>query len=97
MQLQVRKCNHGNNSLSQIFLSIAGVDYRPLNVTLTFNETVTKIVVNIELFDDNGVEGDVDFKARLSTSSGSNVVLGPDANITIVDEESKTPLVFDMG
>ena len=84
-------------SILSIFLSIAGVDYRPLDETLTFSEIVTKIVVNVTLLDDNGVEGDEDFKAWLSTSSGSNVVLGPDAIITIVDDDSKAPLVFDKG
>ena len=34
---------------------------------------------------------------ELSTNSGSNVGLGPDAIITIVDDDSKAPLVFDKG
>ena len=55
------------------------------------------ITVNISLQNDNDLEGDEDFKAQLSTSSGSNVGLGPDAIITIVDDDSKTPLVFDKG
>ena len=76
-------------ALASIFLSIAGVDYRPLDVTLTFSETVTVITVSISLLDDNTLEGDEDFKAQLSTNSGSNVGLGPDAIITIVDTDSK--------
>ena len=85
-------------SILSIFPSLAGVDYRPLHVTLAFSETITEITVNITLLDDNVVEGDKDFKARLSTSSGSNVGLPkPDAIITIVDEDSKAPLVFDKG
>ena len=85
------------NKLST-FLSIAGVDYRRLDVTLTFSETVTVITVNITLLNDNTLEGDEDFKARLSTNSGSNVGLpDPDAIITIVDDDSKAPLVFDKG
>ena len=85
-------------SIHSIFLSIAGVDYRPLDVTLTFSETATVITVNVTLLDDNALEGDEDFKAQLSTSSGSNVGLPvPDAIITIVDDDSKTLLVFDKG
>ena len=84
-------------SILSTFLSIAGVDYRPLDETLTFSETVTEITVNVALSDDNALEGDEDFNARLSTSSGSNVGLGPDAIITIVDDDSKAPLVFDKG
>ena len=83
-------------SILSIFPSLAGVDYRPLNVTLTFSETFTGIIVSVALFNENSLEGDEDFKAQLSTSSGSNVVLGPDAIITIVDDDSKAPLV-DMG
>ena len=78
------------------FLSIAGVDYRPLDETLTFSEAVTEITVNITLLNDNALEDDEDFRALLSTSSGSNVGLpDPDAIITIVDTDSKAPLVFD--
>ena len=84
-------------SILSTFLSIAGVDYRPLDVTLTFSESVTVITVNITLLNDNTLEGDEDFKARLSTHSGSNVGLGMDAIITIVDDDSKPPLVFDKG
>ena len=85
-------------SIHSIFLSIADVDYTPLDVNLTFSETVTVITVNVTLINDNDLEGDEDFKARLSTSSGSNVGLPvPDAIITIVDDDSKTPLVFDKG
>ena len=84
-------------SILSIFLSIAGVDYRPLDVTLTFSESVTMITVNISLLDDNTLEGDEDFRAQLSTNSGSNVGVGPDAIITIIDDDSKTPLVFDKG
>ena len=96
MQLQV-SVNMVINTLASIlsiFPSLAGVDYRPLHVTLTFSEIFTVIIVNVALLGDNVVEGDKDFKARLSTSSGSNVVLGPDAIITIVDEDSKPPLLF---
>ena len=82
-------------SILSIFLSIADVDYSPLDKTLNFSEIVTKIVVNVTLLNDSALEGDEVFKARLSTSSGSNVVLGPDAIITIVDDDSKAPLVFD--
>ena len=85
------------SSILSTFLSIAGVDYRPLDETLTFSEAVTMITVNISLLDDNTLEGDEDFKAELSTSSGSNVGLGMDAIITIVDDDSKAPLVFDKG
>ena len=82
-------------SILSIFFSIAGVDYTPLDVTLTFSETVTVIIVNITLLDDIALEGDEDFKAQLSTSSGSNVGLPqPDATITIVDRDSKPPLVL---
>ena len=71
-------------------LSIAGVDYRPLDKTLMFSETVTVITVNVTLLDDNALEGDEDFRAQLSTSSGSNVRLSrPEAIITIVDDDSK--------
>ena len=84
-------------SIHSTFLSIAGVDYRPLAETLTFSESVTMITVNISLRNDNALEGDEDFKAQLSTNSGSNVGLGMDAIITIVDDDSKTPLVFDKG
>ena len=56
------------------------------------------ITVNVTLLDDNALEGDEDFKAQLSTNSGSNVGLpDPDAIITIVDDDSKTLLVFDKG
>ena len=79
------------------FLSIAGVDYRPLDVTLTFSETVTVITVNVILFNDSDLEGDEDFRARLSTNSGSNVGVGPEAIISIIDDDSKTHLVFDKG
>ena len=99
MQLQV-SVNMVINTLASIlsiFPSIAGVDYRPLNVTLTFSETFNVITVNITLLNDNALEGDEDFKAWLSTNSGSNVGLGPDAIITIVDDDSKAPLVFDKG
>ena len=84
-------------SILSTFLSIAGVDYTPLDETLTFSKTVTEITVNVALSDDSALEGDEDFKARLSTNSGSNVGLGPDAIITIVDDDSKTHLVFDKG
>ena len=78
-----------------IFPFIAGVDYRPLDKTLTFSETVTVITVNVILLDDNALEGDEDFKAQLSTSSGSNVRLPrPDTIITIVDDDSKISLAF---
>ena len=91
------KCKHSDNCFIQYtftFLSIAGVDYRPLDETLTFSEAVTMITVNITLLNDNDLEGDEDFKAQLSTSSGSNVGLGPDAIITIVDDDSKA--LFDF-
>ena len=82
-----------------IFLSIVGVDYRSLDETLTFSETVTVITVNVTLLDDNAVEGDEDFKAQLSISSGSSVkLLRLEAIITIVDDDSsKTSLAFDRG
>ena len=58
-----------------------------------FSETVTVITVNITIFHDNALEGDEDFKAWLSTSSGSNVGLSmPEAIATIVDDDSKTSL-----
>ena len=82
-------------SILSTFLSIAGVDYRPLDVTLTFSETVTAIIVNVTLLNDNALEGDEDFKARLSTSSGSNVGLWSDTIITIVDDDGKAHLVLD--
>ena len=97
MQLQV-SVNIVIIALARIhstFLSIAGVDYRPLAETLTFGETVTVITVNITLLDDNALEGDEDFNAQLSTISGSNVGLpDPDAIITIVDDDSKAPLLI---
>ena len=85
------------NALASILslLSIAGVDYRPLDETLTFSDTVTVITVNVTLLDDNAVEGDEDFRAQLSTSSGSNV--NSVAIITIVEYDSKASLVFDKG
>ena len=77
-------------------LFIAGVDYTPLDETLTFSKTVTNITVNVTLLDDNGVEGDEDFKVLLSTGSGSNVELPmPDTIVTIVDDDSKTSLAFN--
>ena len=96
MQLQV-SVNMVIIALSSILSTLAGVDYRPLAETLTFSESVTMITVNITLLDDNALEGDEDFRAQLSTNSGSNVGLGPDAIITIIDDDSKTPLVFDKG
>ena len=97
LQVSVNMVKIALASIHSIFLSIAGADYRPLDVTLTFSETVTEITVNVTLLNDNTLEGDEDFKARLSTISGSNIGLGPDAIITIVDDDSKTPLVFDKG
>ena len=67
-------------------------------MTLTFSQTVSASTVSIILLNDNVREGDEDFKARLSTNSGSNVRFpDPDAIITIVDDDSKAPLVFDKG
>ena len=65
-------------------------------MTLTFSENVTVITVNVTLLVDNTVEGDEDFRVRLSTSSGSNVGF-PNlvAIIAILDTSSKAPLVFD--
>ena len=61
-----------------------------------FSETVTVITVNVTLLDDNALEGDEDFKAQLSISSGSNVGFPvPEAIITIVDDDSKAFLVFN--
>ena len=81
-------------SILSIFLFIAGVDYKPLDETLTFSGNVTNITINVTLLDDNDLEGNEDFKAQLSISSGSNVGLpDPDAIITIVDDDSKAPLV----
>ena len=60
-----------------------------------FSEAVTVITVNVTLLDDNALEGDEDFKAQLSTSSGSNVILpSPEAILTIVDDDSKTSLAI---
>ena len=85
-------------SILSIFLFIAAVDYRPLDETLTFSESVTYVTVNVTLLDDNALEGDEDFKAQLSKSSGSNVVLPmPEAIVTIIDDDSKASLAFDKG
>ena len=42
-----------------------------LDETVTFGEAVTVITLNVVLLDDNALEGDEDFKAQQSTSSGS--------------------------
>ena len=63
-----------------------------------FNETVTNITVNVTLLDDNALEGDEDFRAQLSTSSGSNAKLPrTKAILTIVDDDSKASLLFYKG
>ena len=65
-----------------------------MNRTLTFNSVIYKTTINVTLLNDDIVEGDEDFLARLEVpSTEMNVVLSKDtATITILDDNSKTSL-----
>ena len=75
-----------------LHLSIAGTDFLPLNRILTFNSDISRTTINVTLLNDNIVEGDEDFLARLEVpSTEMDVVLSKDnATITILDDNSKT-------
>ena len=55
------------------------------------NESIT---IDVELYDDDSLEGDEDFKAMLKIiDMGRNIELFEDtAIVTIVDDDSKSPL-----
>ena len=77
---------------STYFLSIAGADYNnTISILLLSNESIT---INVELYDDNSLEGDEDLKVILQTmASGKNIVLSKEtAIVTIVDDDSKSSL-----
>ena len=77
---------------STFFLFIAGIDYNNTsNILLLSNESIT---IDVELYDDDSLEGDEDFKAMLKIiDMGRNIELFEDtAIVTIVDDDSKSPL-----
>lgn len=83
-----------------MFHSVANSDYRPLTTTLIFMTNVLSIDVNVTLIDDDLVEGDEKFRARLVIiTSGLSAELFPrdTANVTIIDDDSKKYTLSDIN
>ena len=75
-----------------MFLS-ALVDYTPISEMLTFNSTVRRIEVNLDIVDDDLMEGDENIVLSLS-STDMAVQLNPKyAAITITDRKQYISLV----
>ena len=88
-------CNlHG--SLLTFFLYAAGIDYRPVSQSLTFNAAVTNQMVEVCIIDDHIVEHTEVVNLTL-VSTDSAVILNPSTStITIEDEDSKLLYVYNM-
>ena len=60
------------------------------NMGLTFNATTRNIEVEVELIDDSVYETEEGFSGTLALVSDSpRVTIGPNAHVTIMDDESK--------
>ena len=66
-----------------------GVDYQPVNGTLSFAAGETSKTINVPLLrqDDNVLTGDSSFSIELSNPSGGHGIAGGKQTITIVDNE----------
>ena len=74
---------------SSTYFLIAGVDYNNVSRILILSRE--SITIAVELYDDNSLEGDEDFKVMLRTMDlGKNIE--DTAVVTIVDDDSKSPL-----
>ena len=87
-----------NRYLFLLLLLIAGDDYTPLDILLTFSSTRTSMSINVSLTPDQFVEGDEVFQGRLAlNTTGSRAIIFPaTALVTIIDDESKQRLLSVM-
>ena len=85
-------CCSRHSLIFSFFLYIAGVDYKYMN--RMFNLLDQYITVRIELINDNYLEDDEDFMMLLQIMEPErNIKLFKDnAIVTIVDDDSKSPL-----
>lgn len=71
-----------------------GEDYTPLKKTVSFTTDLSQ-TFPVPLTDDSAVEGSETFKVHLSNPGGcqinTNYSVGPDANVTILDNDTAAP------
>jgi len=77
--------------------AVAGVDFTPVNGTLTFGDGVTTQTFNVPLFDDGTLDFDKTVMLALSNNSAGTALGTAGARLTIVDNEKPTGGVFDFS
>ena len=71
-------------------LNPAGSDYTATTEVLTFSNLLTRNAVDVAIQNDNLLEIDEIFTARLDAEDAQGVVLDPqDATVTILDDDGK--------
>ena len=74
----------------------AGADYVKERLQLIILAGENELVVEIDVLDDSVVEGDEYFSVYLTTEDVSLTVTTPTANVTILEDDSKGPLLKEF-
>jgi uncharacterized delta-60 repeat protein len=102
--IRVVRVGATNDTVSVDFTTVAipgaatpNLDFTPVNGTLTFLPGQTNLNFTVPILDDVLVEGNEAFNVRLSNVTGSAVISGPLAPVSIIDNDfSPGSLIFSQ-
>ena len=73
-----------------------GLDYEPLSINLTFNNTISRIDLNVTILDDSIVEMTEQFKGRLTAVTMRPNVIFSLAQLFILDDPQDSTLILKL-